>query len=37
MHKIFSYNKHNLQVIEQFSLDDLQNENKVWIDIENPT
>jgi len=37
MHKIFSYNKHNLQVIDQFSLDDLQNENKVWIDIENPT
>lgn len=37
MHKIFSYNKHNLQVIDQFSLDDLRNENKVWIDIENPT
>src|SRR5574339_543100 len=37
MHKIFSYNKQNLQTIEELSFDELQNENKIWIDIENPT
>lgn len=37
MHKIFSYNKQNLQTIDQLNFDELQNENKVWIDIENPT
>ena len=37
MHKIFSYNKQNLQTIDQLNFEELQNENKVWIDIENPT
>ena len=37
MHKIFSYNKEKLEIIEQSEVKDLQSKNKIWIDIEDPS